>query len=195
MDTERGKTNEELLLNPQRLNTYAYGLNNPYRYVDPDGLWGEEVHLNRTETWAIAAGVPPSDAKTIAYGNNSTDGGLFGTMGVGFSPIAGDQSRHFNTHNSGCDSREIWANRQFDLAVSLYKDGRTVLAISVLGRGLHSLQDKFAHRDWDTGSLGFSPHPAWYDNVTDPRNAQALNSTENATKDYIINFKNAVGYR
>lgn len=25
------------LLNPQRLNRYAYSLNNPYRYVDPDG--------------------------------------------------------------------------------------------------------------------------------------------------------------
>jgi hypothetical protein len=26
-----------MLLNPQRQNRYAYGLNNPYRYVDPDG--------------------------------------------------------------------------------------------------------------------------------------------------------------
>jgi len=25
------------LMNPQRLNRYVYGLNNPYRYVDPDG--------------------------------------------------------------------------------------------------------------------------------------------------------------
>jgi RHS repeat-associated protein len=28
---------EKDLLNPQRLNRYAYSLNNPYRYVDPDG--------------------------------------------------------------------------------------------------------------------------------------------------------------
>ncbi|MCI5207223.1 MAG: hypothetical protein D3910_00155 [Candidatus Electrothrix sp. ATG2] len=26
-----------MLLNPQRLNRYVYGLNNPYKYVDPDG--------------------------------------------------------------------------------------------------------------------------------------------------------------
>jgi RHS repeat-associated protein len=37
VDPRSSKTNEQLLLNPQRLNTYAYGLNNPYRYVDPDG--------------------------------------------------------------------------------------------------------------------------------------------------------------
>lgn len=37
VDPMTGKTNEKLLLNPQRLNVYAYGLNNPYRYVDSDG--------------------------------------------------------------------------------------------------------------------------------------------------------------
>ena len=37
VDEKTSKANEKLLLNPQRLNTYAYGLNNPYRYVDQDG--------------------------------------------------------------------------------------------------------------------------------------------------------------
>lgn len=37
VDPRASKTNEKLLLNPQRLNTYAYALNNPCRYVDPDG--------------------------------------------------------------------------------------------------------------------------------------------------------------
>ena len=37
VDPWTGKINMEVLLNPQRLNAYAYGLNNPYRYVDRDG--------------------------------------------------------------------------------------------------------------------------------------------------------------
>ncbi|MCL4476728.1 MAG: hypothetical protein M1508_10960 [Nitrospirae bacterium] len=38
------KTNYEMLHNPQLLNRYIYSLNNPYRYVDPNGKWPEEVH-------------------------------------------------------------------------------------------------------------------------------------------------------
>jgi len=37
VDPKTGKVNTKNLLNPQRLNYYAYGLNNPYRYIDPDG--------------------------------------------------------------------------------------------------------------------------------------------------------------
>jgi len=38
VDPKSSKTNENLLLDPQRFNLYAYGMNNPYRYVDADGL-------------------------------------------------------------------------------------------------------------------------------------------------------------
>ncbi len=37
VNPQNSKTNEELLGNPKRLNSYAYGLNNPYRFVDEDG--------------------------------------------------------------------------------------------------------------------------------------------------------------
>ena len=37
VDPITGNVNAEMLNNPQRLNRYAYGLNNPYRYIDRDG--------------------------------------------------------------------------------------------------------------------------------------------------------------
>ena len=37
VDPFSSQTNQTILGNPQRLNYYAYSLNNPYRYVDPDG--------------------------------------------------------------------------------------------------------------------------------------------------------------
>jgi RHS repeat-associated protein len=37
IDPFTGKINQQMLLNPQRQNRYIYGLNNPYRFVDPDG--------------------------------------------------------------------------------------------------------------------------------------------------------------
>jgi len=37
VDPRTSKTNYEMLKNPQKLNRYAYSLNNPYRYVDLDG--------------------------------------------------------------------------------------------------------------------------------------------------------------
>jgi RHS repeat-associated protein len=37
VDEKTSRTNDKMLLDPQRLNSYAYGLNNPYTYIDPNG--------------------------------------------------------------------------------------------------------------------------------------------------------------
>jgi RHS repeat-associated protein len=37
VDPQTGSINGKNIFNPQRLNSYAYGLNNPYKYKDPDG--------------------------------------------------------------------------------------------------------------------------------------------------------------
>jgi len=46
VDASTSQTNFELLVNPQRLNQYAYGMNNPYRYVDLDGNYPTAVALS-----------------------------------------------------------------------------------------------------------------------------------------------------
>ncbi len=55
VDPHTGKVNEKNLFNSQRLNRYSYSLNNPYRYLDPDGKWPEEVH-NRIVDKAFSVG-------------------------------------------------------------------------------------------------------------------------------------------
>jgi RHS repeat-associated protein len=44
VDSKTGKINDKVLKEPQRINAYAYGLNNPGHYVDRNGLWGEDVN-------------------------------------------------------------------------------------------------------------------------------------------------------
>ena len=189
------KTNYEMLLNPQRLNPYAYGLNNPYRYVDRDGNWAEDVHSGignfkyGTYIWASQAGFSDKDAKTIAKGNNATDFG----PGTSFMPFltGGDQSRHFNKQyvSIGSDSRDFWAEWELQKATEFAKKGNMEAALGHLGKGLHSLQDKYAHRDWDTGFWGAEEHPGWYDDWSDNRNKAAAENTRKATLDYLRRFK------
>ncbi len=53
VDPSTSRTDYSYLQNPQKLNRYAYGLNNPYRYIDPDG---RAVVENETDTPVVVSG-------------------------------------------------------------------------------------------------------------------------------------------
>jgi hypothetical protein len=106
--------------------------------------------------------------------------------------MLGDQSRHFDQRNlfqKSKDSRDVWGSVELKKAIECQKKGEYEKALMHLGKGLHSIQDQYAHRDWNTGATGVIRHPTWYDDWTNPTNKQAAESTEKATKKYLQRFK------
>ncbi len=68
VDPATGKVNQEMLLNPQRLNRYVYGLNNPYKYVDPDGDFAIETEEYKSFMSKVRPRVKSAIAKGINIG-------------------------------------------------------------------------------------------------------------------------------
>jgi hypothetical protein len=173
-------------------NLFAYVWNKPTRAYDPWGLFGEDVHSGignsryGTYLWATQIGFYGSQAKKISIGNDGTDGGF-----ASWLPMIGLQSRHFDQKPffSKEDSRITWSEKELQRAVEFYKKGDYDAASGHLGKGLHGIQDLFAHRDWDTGWLGWYAHPGWYDLWDDSRNALIRNEAEKATKDYLKRYR------
>lgn len=182
------------------MNLYRYVRNNPANYRDSFGLWEDDVHSGidnpnyGTYTWARQLGLSDQQARWIAEGNSRTDGGYAGWM-----PIFGLQSRHFNQlqpfMKGYSDSRDYWADVELKRAVEYFKKGNCEAAFRHVGKGAHSIYDKFPHRDWDTGLLGINRHPDWYDSWSDPRNELAREQTEKAAKEYILLFLKLTGQR
>jgi RHS repeat-associated protein len=61
------------LFDPQSLNLYSYVLNNPLRYVDPDGHFASEIHFGLTSTALQNAGYSSDVSRSIAFINASVD--------------------------------------------------------------------------------------------------------------------------
>jgi hypothetical protein len=68
------------ITNPQSLNKYAYVLNNPLRYIDPDGhdaVWSEDKDTGRTTllipVQITGAGATPESIRAIVNRDNSLD--------------------------------------------------------------------------------------------------------------------------
>jgi len=56
------------IYDPQQLNRYAYGRNNPYNYIDFEGHAAIWVHYSETKENYIAAGFSDADASKVAAG-------------------------------------------------------------------------------------------------------------------------------
>jgi hypothetical protein len=141
-----------------------------------------------TYYWARQVGFSDKEARIIAKSNNNVDK----LLGLNWMPLVGDQSRHFDTVEGPIDSRDVWANKELIKAIKYWKEGKHKSALIHIGRGLHSLQDKYVHRDWDTGALGIKAHPSWYDKWNYSINNIASEKTRQESLKYLRLFYNAI---
>jgi RHS repeat-associated protein len=163
--------------NPQTLNRYQYCLNNPLRYVDPDGLYNRDVHFDLTYLLGLAAGLPEDMAMRIAAANQRTDEERDKQpMPTLFPPSTGRERRmlyHFTTPERRA---ELW--NRFEETGSPED----------LGVFLHTQQDSFSHAGLDPvwGQLSFDWPWRWNDADDTWRDPDKADVMAEETYNYLI---------
>ena len=126
VDPASGKVVQEILLNPQRLNRYVYGLNNPYKYIDPDGKFALVASYGGyLVASALAAGILYYGAPIAAdigkrlgnvlWNENTGENNVLPNQGEadggveGAPPVdAGKQGKHVPGHNNEVEGKSKW---------------------------------------------------------------------------------------
>jgi hypothetical protein len=125
------------LSNPQGLNSYAYGNNNPVRVIDLSGEYGSDVHYDLTMFLAQQSGFSSGIANQIASWDQWTD------ENPRTNPTAAGNVVFGNTVKYHFANRLDTAAQIFDL---LNNDSPSQAEkISQFGTLLHTFQDTYSH--------------------------------------------------
>jgi RHS repeat-associated protein len=182
-DRQRFITEDPLRFGGGDVNLYSYARNSPVRFSDPLGLWAKEVHRNWAERAGKAAGLCQGDVDALVKAVGAPDSEL----SVGY-PV--NQEHGLSPHTLQ------YVYRQLDQAVQLARAGNMPAALRALGRGLHALQDWFAH-DLSEGSWPRGHVRGWagyYPHVDDPEwHSVAAAAAFRATNQYLRDFQRARG--
>ena len=165
-------------------NFYAYVRNQPTMFNDPLGLWCPDCHYRQTLEVGLDCGLSAKDAQALARATKMVDYE---------DPIETMKPRSPRHGMPGSKWRG-YAASQLDAAIS----GKGAPALKGLGRGVHAVQDAWAH-DLRIPQGTISEHfyrpddPMWR-NPDDPaQNPWEWEMSRRATMDYISSFMRGRG--
>jgi len=149
-------------------NPYRYVGNSPILCVDPNGLWGRDIHKGWTVRWAKMYFL--SDAADVVgngdqWVDSNPDTGPLTSAGWPYHFDIPTPANHV-LHRFDADSRGKKFNASFDRSLSLMNRGDCGDAFFRFGMALHPMQDYYAHGNWEPAvgnSLEAGIHPGWYD--------------------------------
>jgi hypothetical protein len=149
------------------MSLYQYVSSAPTRRVDPQGLWGWDVHFEKTKEWAgvrpkkverdESIGMAKWAARETAWACNKVDPPLWRWP---FYTTSSNLSWHFDIPHQATlewnekDSRYVHAIEELRLAIEIcdgddISDADVNEALGHVGRALHPTQDWVAHGTWD----------------------------------------------
>ncbi|MBU0667769.1 hypothetical protein KJ951_03505 [Patescibacteria group bacterium] len=122
------------LSNPQNLNMYSYVRNNPVRYTDPTGMYGEDVHYHLTFFLSLAAGLSYNQSRIVADNDQWVDD----------NP---DTEPGWNLGNYVTGTTEEYHFSVRQAAVMGIGQAISDQSLSGFGIALHTYQDTYSHAD------------------------------------------------
>ncbi|MHB8770119.1 MAG: C1 family peptidase [Syntrophales bacterium] len=145
------------------INVYAYVNNNPVRYIDPMGLYNEDVHLYDTFHIGVSVGISPRTADAIAMYNNLVD------------------ERYPVIYYS---NRKNWHFVTQQRVAVLLNNAFSSCDTEAFGEALHSLQDYYSHT-----LQGYKP---FLGHMTNPDAPDVPANNLNLYNQMLVAIKNAV---
>lgn len=138
-------------------NWYGYCQSDPIDRQDRWGLWDSAVHFDDVLVWAQQCGFTPEEALVIAQADINVDytdknGTVTDNKYIGAidNPQFHFNMNYYNDPSSSQterDSRFQLYTYYFQQAVQLLQAGLRQDALTAFGKGLHALQDMWAHLD------------------------------------------------
>ena len=134
VEPRTGRVNGKDILTPQRLNRYAYSLNNPYKYIDPDGKWPEAIH-NRIIRVAFP-NLPRNLQSAIERGSANVDRDQSVENSYKHAMSAPDQ-----TAENARSQMNNFVEEKVKEYKTLMSQGKKEEAYSRLGEAMHPIMD------------------------------------------------------